>query len=280
MFVHEAPELLQSSHRYAYEVGLPFQDPFEVESVCPWTVDPDTAGAAVFDGAEVVTVAVAPELADADPPALVVVTTARIVSPTSLACSVYVLEVAAEMFVHAPPVLLQSSHRYAYEVGLPLHDPFEVESVCPWTVDPDTAGAAVFDGAEVVTVAVAPELADADPPALVVVTTARIVSPTSLACSVYVLEVAAEMFVHAPPVLLQSSHRYAYEVGLPFQDPFEVESVCPWTVDPDTTGAAVFAGAFGVTTEVAPEDAEPDPPGLVAVTTDRSVCPTFALVSV
>ena len=90
------------------------------------------------------------------------------------------------MLVHAPPVLLQSSHWYAYEVGLPFQDPFEVESVCPWTVDPDTAGAVVFDGAVAAAVVtdVAAELAEVDPPPLVAVTAERIVSPTSLACSV------------------------------------------------------------------------------------------------
>jgi hypothetical protein len=90
MLVHEAPELLQSCHRYPYEVGLPVHDPLEVDSVCPWTADPLIAGAAVFDGAVggSVTPAVAAELAGVDPPLLVAVMTERIVSPTSLAWSV------------------------------------------------------------------------------------------------------------------------------------------------------------------------------------------------
>ena len=59
------------------------------------------------------TVPVAAELAAVDPPLLVAVTTDRIVSPTSLAWSVYVLEVAPEMVVHDAPLLLQSCHWYA-----------------------------------------------------------------------------------------------------------------------------------------------------------------------
>ena len=68
------------------------------------------AGAA---GVALVTVAVCAELAELDPPALVAVMTERIVPPTSLLASVYVLAVALLIFAQLAPELLQSSHAYA-----------------------------------------------------------------------------------------------------------------------------------------------------------------------
>jgi hypothetical protein len=96
-----------------------------------------------------------------------------------------------------------------------------------------------------VTVAVAAELAGVDPPALAAVTTERMVLPTSLAWSVYVLEVAPEILMQLPPPLLQSCHWYAYDVGLPLQLPLLVLRVWPWTVWPVTPGGAELAGAAG-----------------------------------
>ena len=63
-------------------------------------------------------------------------------------------------------------------MGLPLHDPLDVVSVLPCVGDPLTAGAAVLDGAAGVDeamAAVAPELAAFEPPALLAVTTDRMV---------------------------------------------------------------------------------------------------------
>jgi hypothetical protein len=51
------------------------------------------------------------------------------------------------------------------------------------------------------------------------------------------------MTVQAAPELPQSCHWYEYPVTVGLQDPLSVERVCPWTVDPLTTGAAVFPGA-------------------------------------
>jgi hypothetical protein len=91
------------------------------------------------------------------------------------------------MFEQLAPELLQSCHRYVYDDGLPLHDPLLVVTVWPCTVEPLTVGTAELDGGDggaAVTTAVAAELADADPPAFVAVTTERTVSPTSPAVSV------------------------------------------------------------------------------------------------
>ena len=80
------------------------------------------------------------------------------------------------------------------------------------------------------------------------------------------------MLEQLPPELLQSSHRYANDVGPLDHDPFEVVKVSPCPVWPLTTGALVFAGAAGtdaVTTAVGAEVPEPDPPALLALTTDR-----------
>ena len=59
--------------------------------VCPWVAVPLMVGSAVLvgaAGAELATVAVWLAVAEAEPPALVPVTTARTVSPTSLAVRV------------------------------------------------------------------------------------------------------------------------------------------------------------------------------------------------
>jgi hypothetical protein len=85
------------------------------------------------------------------------------------------------------------------------------------------------------------------------------------------------MFTQLPPELLQSIHWYENDVGLPFQLPLLVLSVWPWTAWPLTTGAAVLVGAAGggaATIDVAAESADPDPPALVAVTSERIVLPT------
>jgi hypothetical protein len=64
-------------------------------------------------------------------------------------------------------------------------------------------------------------------------------------------------------------------VGLPDHDPVVVVNVCPCTAWPLTTGSAVLVGAAGdVTTAVGAELAEAEPRAFVAVTTDRTVCPT------
>ena len=92
-------------------MGLPVQEPLLVDSVCPCTVEPLTVGAAVLVGAlgaGAVTTAVWAELAAFDPPLLAAVTTERIVWPTSLLASVYVLPVALLMSVQLLPELLQS----------------------------------------------------------------------------------------------------------------------------------------------------------------------------
>jgi hypothetical protein len=65
------------------------------------------------DGAlDAVTTAVCAELAAPDPPAFVAVTTDRIVSPTSLLASVYVLPVAPLISAQLAPELLQSCQAY------------------------------------------------------------------------------------------------------------------------------------------------------------------------
>ena len=97
-------------------MGLPVQVPLVVLRVWPWTVEPLIAGSALLVGAlggvAAATTAVGPEVAEPEPPALVAVTTARMVLPTSLADSVYVEPEAPLMVVQLPPELLQSCHAY------------------------------------------------------------------------------------------------------------------------------------------------------------------------
>jgi hypothetical protein len=105
------------------------------------------------------------------------------------------------------------------------HDPFVVVNTCPCCAVPETVGSEVFIGANGVTAPVAIDCAAADPPALVAVTTERILKPTSLACTTYELEPAPPISEHTPPVLSQSSHPYENDVGLPDQDPDVVVNV-------------------------------------------------------
>ena len=70
-------------------------------------------------------------------------------------------------------------------MGLPLHEPLVVVSVCPCWAVPETVGNAVFTGGGSAAItAVCAKLAEADPPALTAVATARIVWSTSPAASV------------------------------------------------------------------------------------------------
>jgi hypothetical protein len=86
----------------------------------------------MFDGAEV------------EPPAPVAVTTRSILSPMSPDCTTYVELVAPLMSAQAPPV--QSCHRYAYLVGLLVHEPVDPVSMLPCVGAPLIVGGSVFAG--------------------------------------------------------------------------------------------------------------------------------------
>jgi hypothetical protein len=51
MVVHELPFASHRLHAYVYDVGVPLQPPFEVESVCPCWAVPESVGDAVLTGA-------------------------------------------------------------------------------------------------------------------------------------------------------------------------------------------------------------------------------------
>ncbi len=74
-------------------------------------------------------------------------------------------------------------------VGEPVHVPVVVASVRPSRAVPDTAGTTVFTGGTAVMTALWVVVAGVEPPAFVAVTTPRIVEPTSVAVSVYVVPV-------------------------------------------------------------------------------------------
>jgi hypothetical protein len=63
-------------------------------------------------------------------------------------------------------------------------------------------------------------------------------------------------------------------VGLLVQEPLEVVSVCPCVAVPEIAGSPVLDGGNGVTAVVALDRAAVEPPGFVAVTTERIVDPT------
>jgi hypothetical protein len=66
---------------------------------------------------------------------------------------------------------------------------------------------------------------------------------------------------------------------VPDHDPGEAVRACPCWAVPLIVGADVLLGTVGGpgTTAVTAESAEPEPPALAAVTTDRSVSPTSEL---
>src|SRR5690348_16048373 len=111
------------------------------------------------------------------------------------------------MFEQVAPDASQSCHWYAYDEGLLVHDPLEVESDWPSVACPVTGGAAEADGGGGgATEAVADDVAEPDPAELVAVTTTRIVWPMSATASVYVLWVAPLMFEQLAPEPSQSCH--------------------------------------------------------------------------
>src|SRR5438093_13100937 len=90
------------------------------------------------------------------------------------------------MSAHAPPVESQRFHWYAYEVGLPLHEPVELAKTCEICAEPLICGGAALVGTvSTVTVPVAADVADADPLAFVAVTVRRSVAPPSAETSAY-----------------------------------------------------------------------------------------------
>ena len=66
---------------------------------------------------------------------------------------------------------------------------------------------------------------------------------------------------------------------MPVQEPLEVVSVCPWLGGPEAAGGAVLTGGAAATTVVCADFALVLPAGFVAVTWERTVEPTSALVS-
>ncbi|MGH2973185.1 MAG: hypothetical protein ACRDLE_13820 [Gaiellaceae bacterium] len=88
------------------------------------------------------------------PPALLAVTTTRMLWPTSAFDRVYCLLLAPEIAPHPPPELSQRSQLYAYDVGDPVHLPFEAVSSEPSRAVPEIVGRLVFVGAATTAVVV------------------------------------------------------------------------------------------------------------------------------
>jgi hypothetical protein len=126
--------------------------------------------------------AVGADTALAEPFAFLAVTTTLIVRPTSLAPRRYVWLVSRRS-LHCPPLELHRCHRYEYViVPVPVQVPGLARRVSPWRGVPEIVGTAVFAGAAwppAVTTDVGADLAFVDPSALVAVTLARRVFPTS-----------------------------------------------------------------------------------------------------
>jgi hypothetical protein len=113
MAAHDAPELSQRRHWYAYELTPPLQLPVLALSVWPTTALPLIVGSAVFAGeVPVATTPVWADVADVEPATFVAVTTTRIVAPASADCSAYELAVAPLMLTQFAPAESQRRHWY------------------------------------------------------------------------------------------------------------------------------------------------------------------------
>ena len=107
----DAPPALQRCQEYAYViVGEPSQVPWLSDRTCASWAVPVTAGGVTTNGASAVTTAVWGEVAVAVPPALVPVTTTRIVEPMSATTCVYVDAVAPPMSAQLLPEASQRRH--------------------------------------------------------------------------------------------------------------------------------------------------------------------------
>ena len=93
-------------------------------SVCPTPAAPEMVGRAMFTGRPPAASALAAEIAGKlMPPALLAVSCARSVCPTSPATSVYAWPVARESDLQLSPEGSQRSHRYRKLLGSPAHVP-------------------------------------------------------------------------------------------------------------------------------------------------------------
>ena len=130
------------------------------------------------------------------------------------------------------------------------------------------------------TTAVAADIAVSLPAEFEATTRNRIAAPTSAEVSVYVFLIAPLIVEHAPPFLSQRSQAYSYLDGLFVHVPFVPVSVEFSCGVPEIAGRTVLAGLPpATTTAVAADVAVVDPSLLVAVTRNRTVCPSSAAVN-
>src|ERR671917_252169 len=150
------------------------------------------AGSTVLAGGAGSTTAVWAEVATPSPSGFFAVTSTRIVAPTSLLVSVCVAAPASE--VHDAPALLQRRQTRVYVIGaVPDQVPFVALRIWPSRTVPEMSGSPaglLTGGASGAIVAVAGEVAVAEPSRFVAVTTTRIVLPTSALARVYLAPLA------------------------------------------------------------------------------------------
>ena len=167
------------------------------------------------DGAAAI-VDVDAETASVVPPEFVAATVTRTVLPASPETGVYDEPVALLMSVQPAPDEPQSFHWYAYEVGAPVHEPFDAFRAFPTCGVPETDGKVVLPGgvtgggggaAGAETTAVCAEVAVAVvTPLAEPVTAKRRVEPTSPEVSAYVVPVAPDTGAQLEPLELHRDH--------------------------------------------------------------------------
>jgi hypothetical protein len=149
------------------------------DSLAPSRIAPVTitAGGVTLDGGSGSTVVLASASAVAKPTMFVAVTVTAIRFPASALTSRYVLAVAPAMAVQSVSAASQRDHAYVNEIGTaPLHVPGWAVSLAPTATGPAGAtmrGTVSIPGGTVWISAVAADIADDVPMALVLVTTTR-----------------------------------------------------------------------------------------------------------
>src|SRR5207247_3046517 len=213
------------------------------------------AGAGVL-----VTMLVSSDVAVVEPAPFVAFTATRSRCWMSPARTPYVLPVAPTTSTQLVPALSHRCHWYENESGAPVHVPGSAVSSSPTLARPETVGRDVFFGAELdETTAVCSDAAVAAPSALIAVTSVRIRCPTSLASSVYVLNVSPTIVTQPVPSESHRCQRMRKLVGLFCHVPRVVVSVSPSRAGPVITGFVTFTGAAAEAADAFSSDNETSP---------------------
>ena len=147
----------------------------EIENVKPVEVATELVVVGTTESVRSTTTDVAADNTAVDAPApLDAATETLMCLSMSVSVNSYVRLVAEPIFEYVPPDVVARFHWYVYEVGEPVHDPFEVVNVAPVRVVPVITGIAVFVGAISTTAEVCKDNTALEEPATFVAATAAL----------------------------------------------------------------------------------------------------------